>query len=224
MSKPLIAIVGAGSGVSAAVARKFGENGFRVALVSRSGDRLKQLTEDLAELQIEAAAFQADAASEQQIADAFQSIANTLGTPDVLVYNAAAISTVKPSELKGEQLLDELKVNVAGALYSVQQVIPQFIESGSGTILVTGGGFGIHPNFNYSSLSLGKAAVRSLAYSLADELKPHGVYVGTVTIGGYVSKGTFYDPDIIAERFWDLFQNRDRVEEVFADDASVPAV
>lgn len=59
-------------------------------------------------------------------------------------------------------------------------------------------------------------AVRSLVYALAEELKPQNVYVGTVTIGGYVSKGTFYDPDLIADKYWYLYQNRNEVEFVFA--------
>lgn len=106
---------------------------------------------------------------------------------------------------------------MVGALTSVKQVVPSFVERKEGTILVTGGGLALSPNPAYASLSIGKAGVRSLVYSLAQELAPHNVYVGTVTIGGYVSKGTFYDPDRIAEEYWNLHRQRNQVEYVFAN-------
>ncbi|WP_042161698.1 SDR family NAD(P)-dependent oxidoreductase [Paenibacillus gorillae] len=216
MSKPLVVIVGAGSGVSAAVARKFGDNGFRIGLVARRESSLEEQANALKELGVEAFGITGDAGNPASIAEAFQTIREQHGEPDVLVYNAAVISSGLPSQLEEERLIDEFKVNVVGALSSVRQVVPGFVDRKEGTILITGGGFGIYPNAAYSALSIGKAGVRSFAYSLAEELKPHGVYVGTVTIGGYVAKETFYDPDVIAEKYWQLYQNRDEVEIVFS--------
>lgn len=216
MSKPVLAIVGAGPGVSAAVARKFGANGFRVALVARNQASLNVLASELSEQDIEAYAVAADAAKPESIEAAFRSIRERFGPPDVLVYNAAVISRSTVTALDEERLVDEFRVNVAGALTSIRQVVPEFIARKSGTILVTGGGLALSPNPEYASLSLGKAAVRSLVYSLAGELQPHQIYVGTVTIGGYVAKGSFYDPDRIAEKYWKLYQDRDITEYVFA--------
>lgn len=216
MSKPLLVIVGAGPGVSAAVARKFGSSGFRVVLVARNQSSLDVLASELGEQAIETYTITADAANQESIEAAFQVIQKQHGTLDVLLYNAAAISKTAVSTLQEQQLIDELKVNVIGALTSVKQVIPAFVERREGAILVTGGGFALFPNAEYASLSIGKAAVRSLVYALAEELKPQNVYVGTVTIGGYVSKGTFYDPDLIADKYWYLYQNRNEVEFVFA--------
>ncbi|GAA3400384.1 SDR family NAD(P)-dependent oxidoreductase [Paenibacillus hodogayensis] len=220
MSKPLLVIVGAGPGVSAAVARKFGAAGFRVALLARNQASLDTQTSELTEQGIEAYSLTADAANRESIEEAFRIVRERSGSPDVLLYNAAVISRTTITTLSEQQLIDEFKVNVGGALTSVQQVAPHFVERGEGTILITGGGLALSPNPEYASLSLGKAAVRSLAYSLAQELKPHGVYVGTVTIGGYVSKGTFFDPDRIADKYWDLYQKRDEPEYVFAQSES----
>jgi short-subunit dehydrogenase len=216
MSKPLLVIVGAGQGVSAAVARKFGLNGFRVALIARNQGSLDTLVNNLKDEAVEAFAITADATNTESVENAFRVIREQFGTPDVLLYNAAVISQSTVSNLNEQQLIDEFKVNVVGALTSVKQVVPAFVERREGTILITGGGLAITPNPEYASLSIGKAGVRSLAYSLAQELKAHNVYVGTVTIGGYVSKGTFYDPDQIAEKYWELYQERNEVEYVFA--------
>lgn len=216
MSKPLLVIVGAGQGVSAGVARKFGSEGFRVALIARNQGSLDTLVNNLKSEAVEAFAITADATNTESVENTFQVIREQFGTPDVLLYNAAVISQSTVSKLNEQQLIDEFKVNVVGALTSVKQVVPAFVERREGTILITGGGIAITPNPEYASLSIGKAGVRSLTYSLAQELKAHNVYVGTVSIGGYVAKGTFYDPDQIAEKYWELYQERNEVEYVFA--------
>lgn len=216
MSKPILVIVGAGPGVSAAVARKFGANGFRVALVARKQSTLDSLAAELDGQGIETLPVTADATRPETIREAFETVRERLGSPDALLYNAAVISQSTVSTLEEQRLIEEFQVNVVGALTSVKQVVPEFVKRRQGTIFVTGGGIAISPNPEYASLSLGKAAVRSLVYSLAEELKPHHVYVGTVSIGGHVAKGTFYDPDRIAEKYWDLYRSRDEVEYLFA--------
>ena len=57
------------------------------------------------------------------------------------------------------------------------------------------------PAANYASLSLGKAALRNLTYSLAQELGGYGIHVATVTVYGFVQSGTHYDPARIAEAY-----------------------
>lgn len=215
MSKNLI-IVGAGPGVSAAVARKFGSNGYRVILVARNPLSLEVLASELRDQSIEAYTVAADASKPESITEAFQAIREQHGTPDVLLYNAAVISRATISTLDEQQLIEEFKVNVVGALSSVKEVIPAFRARKEGTILITGGGLALSPNPDYASLSIGKAGVRSLVFSLAQELKPDNIYVGTVTIGGYVAKGSAYDPDAIAQKYWELYEQRDQTEYVFA--------
>ncbi|QJD86036.1 SDR family NAD(P)-dependent oxidoreductase [Cohnella herbarum] len=217
MSKQLLVIVGAGPGVSAAVARKFGSEGFRIALIARNQASLDALSKELRDRDIDTYSVTADASKTESIQEAFKDIREQYGVPDALLYNAAAISASKVTQLDEQRLIDDFKVSVVGALTSVKQVAADFAERKEGTILITGGGLALHPNPDYASLSIGKAGVRSLAYSLAQELKPHNVYVGTVTIGGYVSKGTFFDPDRIAEEYWNLYLKRDEVEFVFAE-------
>ncbi|GMK37298.1 oxidoreductase [Paenibacillus sp. CCS19] len=216
MSQQVLVIVGAGPGVSSAVARKFGSNGFRVVLVARNPLSLEVLASELHDQSVETYTVAADASKPDSIAEAFQHIREQFGTPDVLLYNAAYISRAAISSLDEQQLIDEFKVNVVGALSSVKAVIPAFRARKEGTILITGGGLALSPNPEYASLSIGKAGVRSLALSLAQELQPDNIYVGTVTISGYVAKGTAYDPDEIANKYWELYQRRDQTEFVYA--------
>ncbi|MFC5703391.1 SDR family NAD(P)-dependent oxidoreductase [Cohnella faecalis] len=217
MSKPIIAVVGAGPGVSAAVARKFGSNGFRVALVARNAISLDALATELREQEIETYFVTADASRPESLSDAFRSIREQLGEPDVLLYNAAAISKAAATALDERQLIEDFKVNVVGALTSVKEVVPRFVGRKEGAVLITGGGFALHPHPDYASLSIGKAGVRSLTYSLAQELKPSNVYVGTVTISGFVSPGTYFDPDRMADKYWELYTERNLIEYEYTE-------
>lgn len=217
MSKPILAIVGAGPGVSAAVARNFGSKGYRVALVARNATKLETLAAELRKQAIETFYVTADASHSESLSAAFVAIRDQLGEPDVLLYNAAAITKSTAIALDEQQVIEDFKVNVVGAITSVKEVVPRFLERKEGAVLFTGGGLALYPNPDYTSLSIGKAGIRSLAYSLAQELKPNNVYVGTVTISGFVSPGTYYDPDRIAEKYWELFTERDRIEYDFAE-------
>ena len=85
MSKT-IAIVGAGPGVGLAVAERFGREGFQVALLARSLDKLDGLVHKLAELGVEAAAFVADVLDREGLTAALQRVVSRFGSIDVLEY------------------------------------------------------------------------------------------------------------------------------------------
>lgn len=204
LSKPVVAIVGAGAGVSAGIARKFGGNGFTVVLLART---LESLNRQVAELQsqgVEAHGLVADASDKGSLTDAFVRLEADFGVPEILVYNAGANSISNPSALAEVDLVRDFTVNVVGALSCSQLVIPQMAERGSGAIIFTGGMLALKPVASRASASISKAGLRNLAFTLSEELAPLGIKVGTVTIGGLVKPGTFFDPDLIAESFWEL--------------------
>jgi short-subunit dehydrogenase len=106
--------------------------------------------------------------------------------------------------LDAEKLMQDFRVNVAGALVAAQQVIPHMKAQRQGTILFTGGGLALQPHPKYASIAVGKAGIRNLSFSLAAELESAGIHVATVTIAGIVRPGTALDPDRIAEEYWRL--------------------
>ena len=73
-----------------------------------------------------------------------------------------------------------------------------------GPSLVTGGGFADHPIPALATVSLGKAALRSAATMLGADLAPDGIRVATLTIAGQIAAGTSFDPQRIAERYWEV--------------------
>lgn len=220
MSKPLIVIVGAGPGVSAGIAGKFGSNGFEVILLARRQESLDLQVSELKKKSIEAHGIPADASISESIIAAFNQIKTDYGIPEVLIYNAGSNTINNPSVLSRKDLLNDFNVNVAGALISSQQLIPDWMQRKKGTILFTGGMLALNPVASRASASISKAGLRNLTFTLADELAPYGIHVATVTIGGVVKPGTFFDPDLIAESYWELYTKRDKREILYKPSSS----
>ncbi|MBR0655521.1 SDR family NAD(P)-dependent oxidoreductase [Plastoroseomonas arctica] len=196
MSRPVCAIVGFGAGVGAAVARRFAAGGFDVLGLARDPSRHAGLAGPGIKMAM------ADAADPSSLAQALPA-----GT-EVLVYNAYAATMAQggPSSLSPEAITADFAVNVAGALAAARAVLPGMRAAVRGTILFTGGGLALDPTgwLPAASLAIGKAGLRSLAQTLHAELAPQNIHAGTVTIAGTVAAGTAFDPDRIAEAFWDL--------------------
>ena len=204
MNKKICVVVGAGPGIGLAVAKRFGREGLQLALIARRTEALKQYVAELDQVGLTASAFAADATDFNSLVQAFDQIKTQLGHPEILIYNAAMIKPESPVTLPVEDLITAFRVNVAGALVCAQQVIPEMKNRQSGTILFTGGGLALHPQPQYAALAIGKAALRNLTYSLGAELADDGIQVATVTIAGYVQPGSHFDPDLIAEKYWEL--------------------
>jgi short-subunit dehydrogenase len=214
MTEKILLIVGAGPGISLNTARKFGKEGFNVALISRSMESLQKYENELKDDGIAAKGFPGDVSSVEDLKTAIDAVIKTYGKIDVLLYNAAAGKSGKPTTLSVDQLVEDFKISVAGALTSVKEVIPHMEN---GTILLTGGGLALHPYADYASLAIGKAGIRNLAYTLHQELSPKGIYVGTLTIKGFVQEGSYFSPENIANTFYSMYVNQTETEIIFEE-------
>jgi len=201
---PLCTIVGMGPGVGYAVARRFGREGFAIAMVARRSSELERFAADLEKEGIAARGIAANAADTFALAQAMAEIEKQVGAIDVLVYNAAAVRQAPPTNLAPDDLVADFRVGVVGALACVQAVVPGMKARGSGTVLLTGGGFAFEPTAALASLGVEKAALRNLAFSLHQELAPMGIHAATVTVGGTVGSSPKFAPDAIAEAYWTL--------------------
>jgi len=208
MSKPLCTIVGMGPGNGFSIARRFAKEGFVIAMISRPGDDLKSLQQKLKDLGYESHDFYAEAADFVQLRNTFAQVKKKLGDTEVLVYNVSIYREATPTQLDAETCVNDFRANAAAALVAVQQVVPAMKAKKQGAILITGGGQALNPLPLLSSLAVGKAAIRNLAWSLHSELKPFGIHAGTITINGQVKPGTKFDPDLISEEFWNMYSQK----------------
>lgn len=164
-----VVVIGAGKGMGNAIARRFAREGFKAVLVARRREALEAAVAELAKDGLEASCETADASDANSLAEAIDRI----GTPDVLVYNAAFMAGGKASELTPDEMVAHFKTDVVGAQVAAKCVIPAMRERGAGAIIFTGGLFGVHPSAdaNFACMSMDKSALRALALMLNSELK-----------------------------------------------------
>lgn len=200
----LCTIIGMGPGMGLAIARRFGKGGYNIAMLARKAETLESAGVALAAAGISAHGYLADAGDPAKLTTVLDAVHAQHGNSNVLVYNAAILKPGKLAGLTTERLREEFRVNVAGAVTAVQAVLKPMKNEGGGSILFTGGGFGLEPNPEWLSLSIGKAGLRNLAFSLNQELNTQGIHVGMVTICGYVGSNAHFSADNIAEAYWQL--------------------
>ncbi len=200
----LCTIVGMGPGIGFSIAKKFAKNGFDIAMIARNFGSLLSYSMKLGEnYDVNAVGFVADAGNIEELESTFKRIQKKYGPTEVLVYNAAVLEKIK-SPLSAETFINHFRVNMVGAMVSAQQVLSEMEKRGRGTILFTGGGFAHEPNPNYVSLSASKAALLNYGHNLAQQYEPKGIHVAVVSVFGKVAPRTIYDPDLIAEKYWEL--------------------
>jgi NAD(P)-dependent dehydrogenase (short-subunit alcohol dehydrogenase family) len=193
-------LIGAGPGVGAAVVRRFGREGFRATLISRSGSA--DLASELRGGGIEIEAIAADIADLDGYRGTLEGIFGAPGAPGVVVYNAALLDPGPILDATVERLRTTHDVDVIGAVIAAQVAAPVLRAAGGGTLLATGGGFADNPVPALATLSIGKAGMRAAQTLIAAGVAEDGIHAATVTIVGVVEPGTAFDPDNIAELFW----------------------
>lgn len=226
MPKTLV-IFGYGTGISAAVAEKFGAQGFSVALIARNEAHLAAGVSALSAKGVAAAAFAADASDPASVRSVLAKVRAKLGSIAVVHWNAYGggeagdLATIDPAAARGV-----FDVAVIGLLAAVQEALPDLKAAKDGAVLVTNGAFGelseqmdaYAVGVKAMGLALANAAKHKLVGLLAQRLKDDGVYFGEVMVAGVI-KGTAFDSgapgaipaSTIADEFWRLYQSRDAI-------------
>jgi short-subunit dehydrogenase len=208
-TRELVVVAGCGSVMGSAVARTFAGEGHPLALIARNRGHLEKIAGEIvgepgpsgpAAVEV----YTGDITDPDVVKGVFADIRKRQGDPAVLVYNLATMVKTPPSELTAKEMEDTLPAMFFGALYTTSEVLPAMKDAGRGTLLYTGGGFGILPARFSASHSVGKAALRNWVQNLHGELEPLGIHAATVTITRPVSDGGAYDRAAIAAHYLDL--------------------
>ena len=228
-----IMVCGYGPGISKAVAEKFGAEGFSVALVGRSADKLAAGVKALEAKGVKAAAVTADLGDPAGARDAVKKARAALGPITVLewtAYNGGAgdLTTADAAAIRAS-----LDAGITGFLAAVQEALPdlrQRKDAADAAILVTNGGLGYaNPQmdaagvqWNAMGLSVVNAAKNKLVGLLSQKLAPDKIFVGQVMVLGSI-KGSAFDSGqatteatTVAGRFWDLYKARGEIRAEIA--------
>jgi NAD(P)-dependent dehydrogenase (short-subunit alcohol dehydrogenase family) len=204
-------IVGAGSGLSASLARLFSKNGLKVALAARSTGKLGTLASETG-----ASVFACDATERAEVEKLFAGVEGKLGAPDVVVYNASFRTRGPFVDLDPAEVQKAIAVSAFGGFLAAQQAARRMLPQGQGAILFTGASASVKGYAQSVPFAMGKFALRGLAQALARELSPRGIHVAHFVIDGGIRSerrppspdkpDALLDPDAIAESYWHVLQ------------------
>src|SRR5262249_5838994 len=167
-------IVGAGAGLSAALARAFAKEGLAIALAARSTDDLKALAAET-----RASVHACDASRRADVDRLFAEL-DAQGAPDVVTYNASYRTRGPFVELDPDEVEKSLRVSALGGFHVAQAATRRMLPAGRGAIFFTGASGSVKGYAHSAPFSMGKFALRGLAQSMARELSPQGIHVAHV--------------------------------------------
>jgi short-subunit dehydrogenase len=195
--------IGSGPGIGIATAGRFAREGHRVVLTSRDTEKLASRAEALTTKGCQVETRAVDAGDLDGLIALIGEVEAQFGMIDVLHFNSAALHPGTISDQAADTFVTDLTVNIAAALVAVQKASPAMLERGSGSILLTGGVFGVTPDPDYLSLSIGKAGLRNMTLGLFESFRARGVHIATVTVAAMVAPDS---PEAlgIADAFWSL--------------------
>jgi NAD(P)-dependent dehydrogenase (short-subunit alcohol dehydrogenase family) len=195
--------IGSGPGMGYATAARFAREGFQIVLSARNPTKTRELADQLKAKSYRAEVRIVNAADPESVAALVYEVEKQFGSIHVLHYNAASLGKATLADQPRATFVQDLAVNIGGALVATQAVIQRMSERRSGTILMTGGGFSLAPNSEFISLSIGKAGIRALTLGAFESLKQKGIHIATVTVSAAVAPDS-EDAEAVAEHFWQL--------------------
>jgi NAD(P)-dependent dehydrogenase (short-subunit alcohol dehydrogenase family) len=184
-------IVGAGSGLSASLARLFAREGLKVALAARNTDKLASLCAETG-----SRAFACDAVQPDQVAQLFSAVEGAIGSPEIVVYNASGRARGPLVELVPAEVERAIMVSAYGGFLVAREAATRMLRKGRGAVLFTGASASVKGYPQSASFAMGKFALRGLAQSMARELAPQGIHVAHFVIDGAIrNPGRVEPPD-----------------------------
>ena len=176
-------IVGAGSGLSASLARLCAKEGMQVGLAARDTGKLAALT-----LETGARSWSCDSTKADQVRALFFACERELGPPDIVIYNASYRTRGPLIELDPKEVEKTLLVSCFGGFLVGQEAARSMLKRGHGTILFTGASASVKGYPKSAPFAMGKFGLRGLSQSMARELGPQNIHVAHVFIDGAIGR------------------------------------
>jgi len=207
MADKVALVVGAGPGLGAALARRFADGGYKVAVARRRTDDIAGLAKEIG-----GKAYACDATEQDSVEALFAAVDRELGSPLVAVYNAGAYSPGGILDIEAADFERCWRIGCLGGFHVGQAAAKRMVEAGAGTIIFTGATASLRGSAKFANLAVPKFGLRALAQSMARDLGPRGVHVAHSIIDGQIAGERAGDrgedavlaPDAIAEAYYQL--------------------
>ncbi len=183
---PLAFITGASSGIGQALAARFAQGGYRLALVARRGAEMRAWADAMGYTPERCQVFVADVADVNSIVAAGQHCMDTLGVPDVVIANAGVSIGMDTAEREDLDVMAQtFALNNVGLAATFHPFVRAMRTRGSGTLVGVGSVAAIRGLPGHGAYCASKAGVVAYCESLRGELRGSGVGVVTL-VPGYV--------------------------------------
>ena len=177
-------VTGGSMGIGREVARKFAEEGCRVAITARYPERLEAAARELSEQTGgEVVGFAGDMSVMDDVERTVEQTIERFGAIDVLVTCAGSSPGGLLEELTEEQWHASLNLKFMGYVRTCRAVIPRMRDAGGGSVVLVVGNDGLKPSYWEMTAGAANAADINFASSLAEQYGPQGIRVNTVNPG-----------------------------------------
>lgn len=180
-------IVGVGSGLGRALAKRFAEAGHPIALAARDTGKLAGLVEEIVAAGGVAKAYQVDATEDVTVETMFTQAELDLGPAEVVVYNAGDRNNKSILEMESAEFERIWRVSCLGGMIVGREAAKRMVARGQGTILFTGGRSSRRALTGWAAFAAGKFGLRAVAQAMAHELSPKGIHIAHIIIEGGIN-------------------------------------
>lgn len=215
----VVIITGASSGIGAATARMFANEGARLVLAARREGALNQVAASLRP-GTEAIVIPTDVGDEEAVKNLVDQALQRFGTIDVLVNNAGYGAFAPITDLSAEKFDDILRVNLRGVFLCTKYVLPHFYQKQAGSVVTVSSLAGKHGFSNGAAYCASKFGVMGLMESVFHEARSHNVRVITLTPGSVDTP--FFDGAGVPVPNRDRIPQADEIAEVIRLAVALP--
>ena len=215
-------VVGAGDATGGAIAKRFAQGGLTVCAIRRDEAKLQPLVEEIRAAGGQAHGFGCDARKEEEVIALVEKIESTVGPIEVFVFNIGANVRTSVLEETARRYYKIWEMACFAAFLTAREAARRMAPRERGTMIFTGATASLRGSANFAAFSGAKAALRSLAQSMARELGPKNIHVAHVVVDGAIDtefiRTTFPEryalkeqdgilkPEHIADNYWWLHQ------------------
>ena len=194
---PVAVIAGVGEGLGYALARRFAQAGYDVALAARSAERLARLAAEIRQGGGKAFPVPTDVREEQEVMALFDALESEHGPVEVAAFNAGANFRASILDTPADMFEKIWRLGCYAGFLFGREAARRMAPRAKGTILFTGATASIRGGSHFAAFAAAKNGLRAVAQSMARELGPRGIHVAHVVIDGMI------DTAAVRQRFAD---------------------